>query len=542
MDELNKNKLLIVDDEKLNLKVLTNILSSEYSIITATNGRSAIEKAQAYSPDLILLDILMPEMDGYQTLAEIKACKELQKIPVIFITGLDSEEHEEKGLALEAADYITKPFSASIVKLRVRNQIQLKSAVVAAESANRSKSAFLAKMSHEIRTPLNAILGISAIQLQNETHSQEVKDSYTKIFNSGDLLLGIINDILDMSKIEAGKLELLYVKYNVAQMINDTVFLNLTKYENKPIEFILNVDENVPSSLIGDEIRIKQILNNLLSNAFKYTSSGEVELSISYADAVLFENHHNPSSLKNIQNPVTLIINVRDTGQGMTEEQVSKLFDEYSRFNLESNKDIEGTGLGMSILHNLINMMNGDIHAQSEPGKGSLFTVRLPQGSMGAAAIGKETAEKLHEFRSNIGEKTKKTHIVREHIRPGKVLIVDDVDINLYVAKEMLLPYGLEIDLASSGAEAIESIKKVNYDIIFMDHIMPLMDGIETTKEIRRLGYDKLPIIALTANAVSGVKEMFLDNGFNGFVSKPIGLHELDEILKEWMLPGTVKN
>ncbi|MCL2720307.1 MAG: response regulator [Treponema sp.] len=538
MEEINKYKLLIVDDEKLNLKVLTNILSSEYSIITATNGRNAIEKAKAYSPDLILLDILMPEMDGYQTLAEIKSCKELQKTPVIFITGLDSDEHEEKGLALEAADYITKPFSNSIVKLRVRNQIQLKSAVVAAESANRSKSAFLAKMSHEIRTPLNAILGISVIQLQNETHTNEIKDSFTRIFNSGDLLLGIINDILDMSKIEAGKLELLCEKYNVASMINDAIFLNLIKYENKPIEFILNVDEKIPSMLIGDEIRIKQILNNLLSNAFKYTSSGEVELSISCKDGILTDHSDDNSH----NDPVTLIINVRDTGQGMTEEQVSKLFDEYSRFNLESNKDIEGTGLGMSILHNLINMMNGDIHAKSEPGKGSLFTVRLIQGKDGAPELGKEAAEKLHEFRSNYDEKAKKTHIVREHIRPGKVLIVDDVDINLYVAKEMLLPYGLEIDLASSGAEAIESIKKEKYDIVFMDHIMPLMDGIETTKEIRKLGYDKLPIIALTANAVSGVKEMFLNNGFNGFVSKPIGLHELDEVLKEWMLPGIVKN
>jgi signal transduction histidine kinase len=240
---------------------------------------------------------------------------------------------------------------------------------------------------------------------------------FTRIFNSGNLLLGIINDILDMSKIEAGKLELILAKYDTASLINDTVFLNLIKYENKPIEFILDVDENVPAELLGDELRIKQILNNLLSNAFKYTDEGEVELSI---NAEYTSNE-----------VVTLVFYVRDTGHGMNAEEVGRLFDEYSRFNQEANRTTEGTGLGMNITQNLIRMMNGEILAESEPGKGSLFTIRLPQRSVGAKPLGKELTEKLKQFRSSYEAKMKKAYVVRQDKLLGKILVVDDMDMNL---------------------------------------------------------------------------------------------------------------
>ena len=539
MENQHNNTLLIVDDETANLEILSLILGKDYTIYTANNGKDAIRKAKEYQPDLILLDILMPDMDGYQTISEFKKLEETSKIPIVFITGLSSEDDEVKGLSLAAMDYITKPFSAPVVRLRVRNQIQLvrlhrelENAVKAAEAANRSKSIFLAKMSHEIRTPLNAILGISEIQLNKDILTQETKDAFTRIFNSGDLLLGIINDILDTSKIEAGKLELNPAQYDFEGMINDAIFINVVKYENKPIEFILKVDENIPSALIGDELRIKQIINNLLSNAFKYTTSGEVELTVT------LENSCDTSG-----NFVTLLFKVRDTGQGMTPEQVDKLFDEYSRFNMDVNRLIEGTGLGMSILQNLSRLMNGEILVDSVSGKGSVFTVRLPQGIAGASVIGKEAVERLKQFRSNYEAKMKRARIVHESLSSGKVLIVDDIDINLYVAKEMLLPYGLHVDTAISGSEAIEKIKENDYSLVFMDHIMPLMDGIEATREIRKLGkkYEELPIVALTANAVSGVKEMFLANGFNGFISKPLGMQELDDVLKKW-IPGKKNN
>jgi len=552
MEPEKKYKLLIIDDENTILKLLTNILSPEYIIITAANGSNAVEKAKEYKPDLILLDMLMPASDR-DIFAEFNKNNELKKIPVIFITDNENGKYDEDSFALEAADFIAKPFNSSIVKIRVRNQIQLISAAEAVESANRGNSVFLAKLSHEIRTPLNAILGISAMQLQNEMQSHDVSDAFTRIFNSGDLLLGIINDVVDMSMIEAGKLELANSQYNVASVINDAVSFNLSKFESKHIKFIVNIGENIPSILAGDETRIKQILNILLSNAFQCTSSGEVELSISCeTHAALYA-----SAGKN----VSLIINVRDTSQGMTAEQAEKLLEHYASNNFKKQggspenivnlrgklktmmrlQDVRFTGssdLGMIVIHNLISMMDGEINITSKTGKGTSFTVRLVQGNIGAKTLDKETARRLNDYKSYNDNKFSKTHIVRENIKAGKVLIVDDVDINLYVAKEMLSPYGLDIDLAVSGEEALEFIMKNNYDLVFMDHIMPIMDGIETTKRIRKMGYNKLPIIALTANAVSGVKELFLENGFNGFISKPIGLHDLDGILRQWMLPA----
>jgi signal transduction histidine kinase len=533
MTEENKNTLLIVDDESFNLKSLTHILMSDYTIYTAENGIKAIEKANTLSPDLILLDILMPEMDGYQTFSELQKNEKTKNIPVIIITGLNSIEDEEKGLDLGAVDFIPKPFSDKIVKSRVRNQMQIinqiratKKYAAAVDTANRSKSAFLAKMSHEIRTPLNAILGLSEIYLRNESLQQKIKDAFIKIYNSGDLLLSIINDLLDISKIEAGKLELSPVQYDVAALINDVVFLNMVKYEKKAIEFKINVDENVPAELFGDDIRIKQILNNLLSNAFKYTKEGEVELSVALEDQ--------PEKTGDI---VTVIFRVSDTGQGMTAEQVNSLFEEYYRFNLQTNRATEGTGLGMNIVYNLVDAMNGEILTESELGKGSLFTLCLPQGNVGAPLLSKETINDLRQLRTIYEAKMKKNQIVRTPISSGKVLVVDDVDINLYIAEEMLSFYELQIDTAANGVEAIEKIKQNDYDLVFMDHIMPSMDGMETTRRIRELGakYEKLPVVALTANTVSGVKEMFLANGFNGFISKPLGMHELDEVLKEWL-------
>jgi CheY-like chemotaxis protein/two-component sensor histidine kinase len=378
-------------------------------------------------------------------------------------------------------------------------------------------------MSHEIRTPLNAILGITEIQLQNLALQQDTREAFAKLYNSGDLLLSIINDILDLSKIEAGKLELTTAKYDVASMINDVVQLNTIRYESKPVAFKLAVDENIPSTLVGDELRIKQILNNLLSNAFKYTEHGEVSLSVNAecvgrGGAVL----------------VTLIFIISDTGQGMTAEQVRKLFDEYTRFNLEANRTTEGTGLGMTITRNLADLMYGKISVKSVVGEGTSVTVRLPQRTYGigiGGVIGKELANNLQQFQLGNALHVKKTQIKYEPMPYGRVLIVDDVESNIYVAKGLMTPYSLKIDIAVSGFEAIDKIKEgIVYDIIFMDHMMPKMDGIETTKLIRNMGYTQ-PIIALTANALAGQAEVFIKNGFDGFISKPIDLRHLNSFL-----------
>ena len=383
------------------------------------------------------------------------------------------------------------------------------------------KSNFLATMSHEIRTPLNAILGMTEIQMQNASHPPSTCEAFIKINNSGNLLLNIINDILDLSKIEAGKLELVPVKYEVASLINDIVQLNYIRYESMPIEFKLEVDENMPSILVGDELRIKQILNNLLSNAFKYTARGEVTLSAN-AECV---GRGGGAVL------VTLVFQIKDTGQGMTPAQVSKIFDEYTRFNLEANRATEGAGLGMTITRNLVDLMYGKINVKSAVGEGTTVTVRLPQKTDGIGIrgiIGREVAENLRQFRLGSAIQIKKAKITHEHMPYGRVLIVDDVETNLYVAKGLMAPYGLKIDLATSGYEAIEKIKEGSlYDIIFMDHMMPKMDGIEAVKIIRGMGYSR-PIVALTANAIAGQAEIFLKNGFDGFISKPIDIRQLN--------------
>ena len=400
-----------------------------------------------------------------------------------------------------------------------RRDEQLSEAVKEAEAANKAKSAFLSTMSHEIRTPMNAILGITEIQLQNESLDQDVREALGKIYTSGDMLLGIINDILDLSKIEAGKLELVISKYEIASLISDTAQLNMMRIGSKPIEFELYVDANIPAVLSGDELRVKQILNNILSNAFKYTIAGSVNLSIS------------AESKAGNDSEVNLVIVVADTGQGMTKQQVEQLFDEYSRFNMEANRTTEGTGLGMNITRNLVRLMGGEIIVDSEPGKGSKFTVRLPQGRDSAEVLGSELASNLRNFRTRSRTQMKRVQITREPMPYGSVLVVDDVETNIYVAKGLLTPYGLKIDSAESGFEAIEKIKNGRmYDIIFMDHMMPKMDGIETTKNIRNMGYEP-PIVALTANAVTGQADIFLGNGFDDYISKPIDVRQLNTVL-----------
>jgi len=416
--------------------------------------------------------------------------------------------------------YIEWPDGRTVLIQHSVDVTELIAAKEQAIQANVAKSNFLARISHEIRTPMNAILGITEIQLQNERNLPDTQEALSEIYSAGYLLLGIINDILDLSKIEADKMELVPVNYDVASLINDAVHLNVMRYDSKPIEFILQVDENIPVTLFGDDLRIRQILNNLLSNAFKYTDSGAVSLSAA-AEYTEQEDH------------VILVFRVSDTGQGMTAKQVDKLFDEYTRFNMEANRTTVGTGLGMTITKLLVRMMNGEILVESGLGKGTTFTVRLPQGTVdGSGVLGKELVENLKQFRLDRASQLKKApQIVREYMPYGRILIVDDVYTNLYVARGLLAPYGLSVETAMSGFETIEKIKDgAVYDIIFMDHFMPKMDGMETTKILRELGYTQ-PIIALTANALVGQAKIFLENGFNGFIFKPIDIRQLNSTL-----------
>ena len=392
-----------------------------------------------------------------------------------------------------------------------------------AEEESRAKSRFLARMSHEIRTPMNAVLGITEIQLQKGSHSPETEEAFLRIHSSSNLLLTIINDILDLSKVEAGKMEIIPERYEVANMIVDTVQLNVMRIGSKSIEFKLNVDEHLLSHFIGDELRIKQVMNNILSNAFKYTNEGFVTLSVSMEDA------------RQTGGKIILVLSVQDTGQGMTGDQINSLDTEFARFNLRNNRIIEGSGLGMAIAYQLVNMMEGVIKVESEKGRGSTFTVRIPQKPGSNSAIGKETAENLENFEVTQKSLKKMAKLTYTPMPYGRILVVDDVESNLYVIKGLLMPYKIAVETVTNGHDAIEKVKNGGvYDIIFMDHMMPGMDGIEATRIIRELGYGH-PIVVLTANALKNAPEMFLNSGFSGFIPKPININQFNSYLMRFI-------
>jgi len=389
-----------------------------------------------------------------------------------------------------------------------------------AENANKSKSDFLAIMSHEIRTPLNAIIGIVQIQLQKDELPNEYTTDLEKIYDSGSVLLGIINDILDMSKIETGNMMLEPAEYDLAKLIHDTMQLNIVRAAVKNIKFKLELDENLPLKLFGDELRLKQVLNNILSNAVKYTEQGHVKLSVRHSEQG--EN-------------VMLCFIISDTGQGITEEDMKQLFTMFKRFNMEENRTTEGTGLGLSIAKKLVEKMNGTIEVQSEYGKGSAFTITVMQKAADGTPIGAETAENLRNFTYTGNYKNDEFKIPLGSMSHGKVLVVDDVDTNLYVVEGLLSYYGMNVDLVTSGFDALKKTEEGNvYDIIFMDYMMPKMDGIETTKRMREAGYKGI-IVALTANALIGNDEMFKKEGFDDFIAKPLDLRQMHDILTKYI-------
>ncbi|WP_461245878.1 ATP-binding protein [Treponema sp. R6D11] len=527
-----------------------------------------------------------------------------------------------------------------------------------AEAASKSKDEFLAKMSHEIRTPMNAIIGMAELALR-EDRQETVKDHILTIKQAGANLLSIINDILDFSKIESGKLEIVPANYRLSSLINDTINIIRMRLMEKPIRFFTNIDGSIPNSLIGDEVRLRQIFLNLLTNAVKYSEKGHIGLTI--------------TTDKRDDKKVWLRIAVADTGKGIRQEDQKKLFREFAQMDTKKNQGIEGTGLGLAITKRLCVAMGGDISMESEYGKGSVFTAVIPQGieSEGPFAVVEEAEKKkilVYEGRSvyagavcwtlenlNIpytlvtnqddfaaalyreewfyvfssyglyekinpimeqsdsvfykGKKPpmalmvewgteayipgvrfvsipvqslsianilngktdskdyiKSSDVIRFCFPRARILVVDDIATNLKVVEGLLTPYHATVDTCMNGLQAIELVKrsvseKREYDIVFMDHMMPGMDGIETTAAIRtwekeqkekkeknstsftagetrsndRNLRQQIPIIALTANAVVGMREMFIENGFNDFISKPIDVSKLDEILNRWI-------
>ena len=390
--------------------------------------------------------------------------------------------------------------------LKLINELNL--AKDQAEKANNAKSEFLSSMSHEIRTPLNAIVGFSQA-LAEEEISNEAKEEVNDIIMASENLLEIVNGILDISKIEANKLEIVNTEYEPAKILEELVALSKARLGEKPIEFRTSFDPLLPKTLFGDYMRIKQITLNLLTNAIKYTKTGYIEFRVSCIQK---------------ENVCRLIISVEDSGIGIQKEKIDKLFTKFERFDIEKNITIEGTGLGLAITKKLVELMNGKIVVQSIYGQGSKFTVALDQQIVLTPTV--STSEVL----------PKEDPIDLSLLVNKKVLIVDDNKINLKVASRLLKDYNIKTEEVDSGFECINRIlQKEEYDLILLDDMMPKMSGVETLKKLKEISDFHTPTIALTANAISGMKEKYLKEGFDDYLSKPIDRKELNRVIRKFL-------
>lgn len=391
---------------------------------------------------------------------------------------------------------------------------QLNAAKDAAEKANSAKTEFLSNMSHEIRTPLNAIVGFSQSLLEEDL-SEEAKDEVKDIINASHSLLQIVNGILDISKIEANKLEIVNTEYNFEKIFDESVSLAKGRLGGKPLEFRYSYDSSIPPVLYGDYVRIKQIIVNLLTNAIKYTKTGYIDYKV--------------SSVRK-DDICRIIISVEDSGIGIKDEDIDKLFSKFQRFDTENNITIEGTGLGLAITKKLVELMNGKIVVQSKYGEGSKFTVAIDQRII-PKTLDDLTAQLV------------KTDGVPFVGNGEKILVVDDNNINLKVAKRLLESYNLSTELVSSGQECINKILDGNkYDMILLDDMMPKMSGVETLKNLKKILGFNIKTIALTANAITGMREKYLESGFDDYLAKPIDRSELEIVLRKYLINSAKEN
>lgn len=445
-------------------------------------------------------DINVEELD--------KMCEKHEKIPI------GNEIYEIYGKKIiRNRNFYGNAYIVANVTESYEYTVNLEKQKAIAENANKAKTDFLARMSHEIRTPINSVLGMNEMILRESTEPG-IKKYAMNIKTSANSLLGIINDILDSTKIESGKMEIIPVEYELDSLLNDTVNMIYVRIKDKNLQFNVEVDETLPNKLYGDDVRIRQVLLNLLTNAVKYTHEGSVSLTVSG---------------KRSGDSIVMCYTVKDTGIGIKQEDLSRLFESFERIEESRNRNIEGTGLGMNIVMNLLKLMGTELKVDSVYGTGTTFSFELEQRIISDQAIGnfRERVEKLGE------EYTYQSLFVAPD---AKVLVVDDNDINRMVFSCMLLNTKMQITEAASGMEALELVVKEHFDIIFLDHMMPELDGVETLKRMKTMENNlckNSPVIILTANAVTGAKEQYLAEGFDDYLSKPIMPEKLERIIKD---------
>ena len=384
-----------------------------------------------------------------------------------------------------------------------------------ANAANKAKSTFLANMSHEVRTPINAILGMDEMIIR-ESNDEQIVEYATNIKQAGKSLLAQVNGILDYSKLEEGKMEIFDVEYDLATMVNTLITSSSTRAKSKGLNFKVNVDENLPMTLLGDDVRLGQIIANLLTNAVKYTEAGEVGLS-------MVEKGRDDST-------VEIEVTVKDTGKGIPEDEIENLYVSFKRIDEEHNRNIEGTGLGIPIVIELLHLMGSELEVKSTYGVGSAFSFVIKQGIVNNEPIGDYKKRIKRSYR-------RRNKYTFPSMPKAEILVVDDYEMNLMVAKNLMKVYDFVPDVVQSGREAITRAEEKEYDVIFMDHMMPDLDGLQTLDILKEHGYlgSRTKVIALTANAIAGAKEYYISKGFDDYLTKPIDAEALEDMLLKYM-------
>ncbi|MEO5349032.1 MAG: response regulator [Magnetococcus sp. YQC-3] len=519
-----QQQLLLVDDMESNILMLNEALSEEYRTFFAMDGPSALEMVAARRPDLILLDIQMPGMDGLEVCRRLKADPRHARIPVIFITSLAEHAAESAGLDLGAVDYISKPFNPAIVRSRVKNHLALKqyqdhleelvrertaeleTARDRAESANRAKSDFLANMSHEIRTPMNSIIGMTELVLESEGEAENKKYLST-VLSSAKSLLYLINNVLDLSKIESRKLELESIVFDLRQALEGVIEPMQVLAQAKNIALSGEVEERLPNCFKGDPIRLCQVVMNLVGNAIKFTEKGQVRLTVAQ------------------EGEGRLHFAVTDTGIGIPADRQPYIFDSFTQADSSTTRKFGGTGLGTTIAKGIVDKMGGRIWVESSEGQGSVFHFVIPLPEAKGVTACRDRRKQHRDILASTAMRV-----------PLHILIADDVEANRTLVITRLKQRGHRVTVAEDGLQVLECYAREPFDVILMDLQMPNMDGMEATRIIRGReagpeGGRRTPIIALTAHSMASDRRQCLEAGMDDYISKPIDFDHLYQAL-----------
>lgn len=520
--------VLVIDDVLENVTVLGETLTDLYDVQFATSGAEGLSLVEQQLPDLILLDVMMPDMDGYEVCSRLKAAPGTRDVPVIFVTARTDARSEALALSAGAVDFIHKPINAQVVRARVQRHLALRArerdlaamnsqlerqverrtqelsdALQRAEGAARLKSDFLARMSHELRTPLNAVIGLAQLGLREDPQPERKDNHYARIMTAGRHLLRVVNDVLDFSRIEAGKMAIESVPLQLRQVLEGSMAMVEQEARTKSLALAVRVDDTAPEWVLGDAQRLQQVLVNLLANAVKFTERGQVLLQVSWArDHATFT--------------------VSDTGIGFSDEQRSRLFMPFEQGDSSTARRYGGSGLGLVISRHLAREMGGDLVATSELGRGSEFTVSLPLPAVQTGAV--PTAAEAQP-----------AAVAGPRLAGLRLLVAEDIEVNRYLVGRILSAEGAEVRFAENGLEAVQAVTAAQeagerFDAVLMDVQMPLMDGYQATRDLRALA-PGLPIIGLTAHALPEERARCLQAGMVAHLGKPIDHEELVAVL-----------